>query len=186
MATGITFASSVVVVILGLVLRNNVAMASHSLQDSVDWNCNQESFYSKRLVARDVIQQTIHDVQSLEKFVNAIPKLKSFGETTGQSPEVKDCVEGLVGHMKVARQTLSMIRHLNEKAMPVVLTKSKLLQDVMNEAVELQGQVCHIALKDVDRTITSMLSRKLLEVAVTIDEVVYLVYKLQLHIPDHN
>ncbi|KAL8107432.1 hypothetical protein AgCh_024000 [Apium graveolens] len=154
-------------------------MGRHTLYTSKDQNCIQESFHNKRLVARDVIQQTIRDIQNLEKFIIAIPRLKSFQKTMEQLPELKDCVAGLVGHITVACQTLSRIRQLNDNVMHHVLSNSKLLRNVMSEAVQLQGQVCHNALKYVIRTITSMLSRKLLNVVVTIDDILYLVDQLQ-------
>lgn len=180
MATQKIYTSSTVLVIFLLIIQSNLVMASHYLYNSKDWNCNQESFYNKRLVARDVIQQTIHDIQNLENFVNAIPRLKSFQKTMEQLQEVEGCVAGLVGNITVAHQTLSRIRRLNDNTMPHVLSNSNLLQKVMNEGVELQGQVCHIALEDVDSTITSMLSRKLLDVAVNVDDILHLVYQLKL------
>ncbi|KAK1368007.1 hypothetical protein POM88_034099 [Heracleum sosnowskyi] len=108
------------------------------------------------------------------------PDSKAFKKPTEQLPELQICVAGLVGHITLARQTLSGIcRGLNDNTMPHVLLHSILLQNVINEAVELQGQECHIALKYVDRTITSMI-----DVVVSIDDIVHLVYQLQVQSPD--
>lgn len=180
MTTPKILASSFILVITLLIAPNNVIMTSQSLDNSEYQSCIQKSFDNKRLVARDAIDQTIHDLQDLIKFINTIPQLKSLPKSNGELEKLKDCVAGLVGNITMARYRLTKIRHLDHVTIPHVLSNSKQLKSAMNEAVRLQGQVCHIALEDVDRIITSMLSRKLLDVAVNVDDILHLVYQLKL------
>lgn len=181
MMTPNILAPSIILVIILLIAPNNVVMSTSQSLDNPEYqSCNEKSFDNKRLVARDVIQQTIHDLQDLIKFINTIPQLKSLPKSNGELEKLKDCVAGLVGNITMARYRLTKIRHLDHVTIPHVLSNSKQLKGAMNEAVRLQGQVCHIALEDVDSTITSMLSRKLLDVAVNVDDILHLVYQLKL------
>lgn len=180
MTTPKILTSSLVLVIFFLIAPNNVAKASHSPENSENQKCIQESFDNKRLVAHDAIEQTIDDLQDLVKFINTIPQLKSLPKSNRELEKLKDCVAGLVGNITVAHYRLTRMRRLSDETIPHVLSNSRQLKTAMNEAVRLQGQVCHIALEDVDRTITSMLSRKLLDVAVNVDDILHLVYQLTL------
>ncbi|KAL1830726.1 hypothetical protein ACET3Z_000377 [Daucus carota] len=179
MATREIMTSIVALIIFLLIAQNNVVMSQFP-GNSENQNCIQESYDNKRLVARDAIEQTIHDIHDLIRFINTIPQLKSLPKSTAELEKLKDCVAGLVGNATVAHFRLTKLRHLDDASMLHVASDSKQLNTAMNEAMRLQGQVCHNALEDVDRTITSMLSRKLLDVAVNVNDILYLVNQLKL------
>lgn len=176
MATRKILTSSIKLVITLLLVT--ITINANGVSPEEDQYCLKQCRDNQKMVAKDIIKLISRDIKDLRTFINTIPKLKSLPKNAGESPELLDCVDGLIGNITIARLTLERIRHLNHKTMPNVLSDSRHLKNEMNQAINLQGEVCHLALKDADRIVTSMLSRKLLDVAVIVDDVVYLVYQL--------
>lgn len=127
-----------------------------------------------KLAARDAITLSIRDVQETRKFVNGIPLLKSL-RLTQQDPELLPCVEHLISDLSNAKSTLYRLRHLKPMFMQ---SDMESLKTIMGHSVGL-GKMCGGALRNVDGIVALMLMRKLDDLCLMVDDVVYHVAEIE-------
>ncbi|KAL0447507.1 UNVERIFIED_CONTAM: hypothetical protein Slati_1878600 [Sesamum latifolium] len=127
-----------------------------------------------KLAARDAITLSIREVAETRKFVNGIPRLKSY-RLTPQDPNLMLCVERLISDLTDVKSTLYRLRHLK----PVHLrSDTESLKKTMGHSVELES-TCGRSLGNVDGIVASMLMRKLDDLRMVVDDAVYHVAEIE-------
>ncbi|KAM0968020.1 hypothetical protein ACFX13_016753 [Malus domestica] len=129
-----------------------------------------------RLEARDAITLTVNEVTNTRKFVNTIPRLKTL--QTIDTPVLVDCVVGLINDLSDTQSVLKRLRHLNKHTS--ITTDANSLKNMVIHFGRFDN-MCQAALRDVDRTILTMLSRKLDDVKLLSDDVIHKVSQLKLN-----
>ncbi|KAL2236101.1 UNVERIFIED_CONTAM: hypothetical protein Sindi_1342300 [Sesamum indicum] len=127
-----------------------------------------------KLAARDAITLSIREVSEMRKFVNGIPRLKSY-RLTPQDPKLMLCVERLISDLTDVKSTLYRLRHLK----PILLrSDAESLKKTMGRSVELEN-MCGKSLGNVDGIVASMLMRKLDDLRMVVDDAVYHVAEIE-------
>ncbi|KAL0297332.1 UNVERIFIED_CONTAM: hypothetical protein Sradi_6785300 [Sesamum radiatum] len=127
-----------------------------------------------KLAARDAITLSIREVTETRKFVNGIPRLKTY-RLTPQDPKLMLCVERLISDLTDVKSTLYRLRHLK----PIYLqSDAESLKKTMGHSVELEN-MCGKSLGNVDGIVASMLMRKLDDLRMVVDDAVYHVAEIE-------
>ncbi|CAI9771697.1 unnamed protein product [Fraxinus pennsylvanica] len=120
-----------------------------------------------KIVASDAITICLHEVNDISKYINAIPKLKSIQLT--QNQKLLPCVQGLNFDLSEVQSALYSLKHLKE---PYMLSYEHSLKHMTSHAISL-WKTCSSSLKNEDKVVVSLLTRKLDDLSYLINNVVY-------------
>ncbi|KAJ7966335.1 hypothetical protein O6P43_015818 [Quillaja saponaria] len=120
------------------------------------------------LVAEDAITLATIEVANAKGLINAIPQLKTL---KGELPDngVLHCVGGLNDGLI---DVLNLLKGFGQLDSPSLVKDSNSLLDLVEDLASFNG-LCHIALRDLEVTIKLLLSRRLQDIVLLTNDVVY-------------
>ncbi|KAL2489957.1 uncharacterized protein Fot_43249 [Forsythia ovata] len=120
-----------------------------------------------KIIAGDAITICLHEVEDISKFINTVLELKSLQLT--HNTKILPCVQGLIFDLSEVTSALNNLKHLKE---PNMLSYVHFLKHMTSHTINL-GNMCSSSLKNSDKVIVSMLSRKFDDLSYLINNVVY-------------
>ncbi|KAE9603675.1 hypothetical protein Lal_00001928 [Lupinus albus] len=129
-------------------------------------------------VAQDAISITICEVNHAKAFIDSIPNLKSLGYVEGvNGNQVLQCVGGLSDAMNNVLNELNKLQQLGVGS--PIYGGTRVLESMVNGVVSFSN-MCHHALQEdyVDKTIRVMVHRKLEDIVLLTNDVIFRVSRL--------
>lgn len=127
-------------------------------------------------VAQDAINITIAEVSYAKAFMDLILNLKSIENVRGQpGDQVLQCVGGLSDGMSDVLCELKKLQQLDSGSS--MYEGTRYLENMVDGVVSF-NDICHHALEDVDETINLMVHRKLEDIVLLSNDVIFRVSKL--------
>lgn len=123
---------------------------------------------NKMLTAQDGITMSIREVHETEQFVQFMRNLRTV-RFTKQAAHLEPCVNGLIQDLNKMKSTLQILT--DPKPMNIK-SNTESLEETMTRIVQL-GQRCSHSLKNVDMVVPSMLTRKIDDLSMVINDFVY-------------
>ncbi|KAJ1375766.1 Pectinesterase inhibitor domain [Sesbania bispinosa] len=128
-------------------------------------------------VAEDAISITMSEISHAKAFLNSIPNLKSIENLKGERGDrVPQCVGGLTDAMKNVRSELGKLE--DSWPNPNLKRGTKSLEDMV-DGVSSYYVICKDALRNVDETIKIMVLRRIEDIVLLTNDVIFRVAKLQ-------
>lgn len=127
------------------------------------------------LLAHDAIALSIEETKDLKRFVTRLVKLKSLQSLSENASGLRYCSNGIAQSLSHLKDTLYRLKHL-QKA-PTLIATSPPLKGHINSAM-VSVEACRNTIGDVDTTFADILTRKLNDLSIMLDDVEFRVSQL--------